>query len=336
MSHQSEINPLPSPSLVVKHICLANAFRDEKDPQLRLGLRLNGICEYLKKDSLLPESQRPIIYSIKEIRTCLNQEGTKKLTPHQILVQLAGSLGFSSTHAVCTKVHSTVKNPDYVPFYLGQMYDPEKVELLETKVIPYYQEYASLLQDKAKPDSSFFSHVGGTSIRCKYAFRDPKTGVPLLTHTFVVESVHMPLDASEKKLAATLLNQPWSDPVKVSKEDQRILRIGDMNTFKDDPQNVAYESSLCMNGYFQDLSQTMFAWTRPIERIYGTFLPFPQDPMYGKITSLTDPTACSHLDHAYVIPAAVDTDTIMMYVDVDSDPLLFDHKPIIAQVRFIS
>lgn len=82
------------PTLIVKHMCLANAFRDEQDPQLRLGMRLKPICDYLKQDLSLPMETRPVIYSIKELRVCFDRDHTKKMTPSCILGQIFGSFFF--------------------------------------------------------------------------------------------------------------------------------------------------------------------------------------------------------------------------------------------------
>lgn len=239
----------------ISHICLANAFRDEMNPDYRYGKRHEKFLEFMK--FLNSSDKKPHVVSIKELRKCKDLLGEKDMDPNDIINQFAVFGKYAVADCQPVKVHDTNGMTYYNPMYLGQLYDNTRLYKMESKMVYYYQEMYD--SPEAAP------HMGGSYLYVKYAVRH-QNGIPDFSNTFSVGTIHFPLPEQHKLITAKYFN----------KEETNVpdIIIGDFNFFKDDVLFPQIYNEL--TNKFIDVVTGNLKDQNGVQ-MFGTFYPFPHD-----------------------------------------------------------
>lgn len=285
MTHEIQTHlPTAMSTLCIAQICLANAFRDEQTEEYRCGKRLAKYQRVLRDTCSSTD-----VYSIKELRACRNPSGDKMLSAQGLLNELLSPTP-ELAQACCfpVKVHRTTtkKNGPYSPFYLAQVYNTERVTLLDSGVNHYYEQ---VFGDPTSPPA-----MGGCYIWGKYAPNRPD-GFPDLTKTFVVKSFHLPFANDDKTKVCEYLCRALhtKDPPPV------VIAVGDFNFFRDDKDHALHLQLWDKN--FQNVSEQRLVSYQTGKRMFGTFWPFPHDVPPVKLDLPTeDSKHTSVLDHVFL------------------------------------
>lgn len=272
-------------TLTVRHVCLANAMRDEANPKYRVGARLpqlDAMFEAMRDEAV-------DIVSIKELRDCMDESGTKVILATELAMRFAQKAGM--VLAACQPATHRMKpgHAFYKPFYLAQLYRPGRVMLLRGVA-------RNTVQGVADKET-----VELTTLHCTYAPLRPSDRTPDVEERgFVVETVHlMPVAPEETKLrAARLLDAPATS-------NSVVIRIGDFNTFRDKPENG--QLMACLTRDFRDITTGKLTDRSTGAPMYGTFYPFPHDRQFGPVSPPdTDAPTTSFLDYVFLSPHAAD------------------------------
>ena len=267
-----------NPTIGIGQICLANAMRDEKNETYRFGVRFPRYVELLQK-----LKDHCSIISIKEVRACRSISGEKIWSAQELLDQLIHHSNQDDIHPsnkwtqamlFPVKFHSTNKIPTYFPMHLAHVYYPSKVCLLQTHCFSYYTTVFS--KDPHAPP-----HMGGSMIAALYAPVNAITNLPDMDKKFLVESYHFPLDNNLKSKVIEWINHEYPiqrDHVFGFDTSKNIIRVGDFNTFSDDPFHQEHMSKLLgLRDEYLRIAKHMTSFSDPNKVLYGTFMPFPHD-----------------------------------------------------------
>lgn len=241
-----------SSEIQIAHLCLANAFRDEKNETYRYGKRHSKFLRFMRSFE-----SKPQIVSIKELRKCRDENGETELDPNDILNSLAVAGRYAVADCQPVKHHDTNRQEFYNPFYLGQLYDNKVLYKVSSKIVPYY------LNIYDTPESA--PNMGGSYLFVEYAPRNAN-GIPDLDRKFSVATVHFPLQEHHKLLSAKYFNKETSQLPDVL--------VGDFNLFKDDNLYSQIYDEILVN--FRDVITDNLV-NQNGEKMYGTFYPFPHD-----------------------------------------------------------
>lgn len=318
--------------LTVMQFCLANAYRDEAQPDYRYGVRHESVCAFLKKT--------PVdILSVKEIRTCMHQDGKTQLTPHMIVQDISNSTGLLCAQVAPVKTTETKGIPTYNPFYLAQFYNPKRVIPLQSHMFRFYGDINANETDPP--------YMGFCCLVIEYA--QILNDVMDLSRRFFVESYHFPLSGKDKlslaKFIATEFPQRRDAIFGGGGTTITTIRCGDFNTFTDDKEYQDYMGLLTANG-FRDITSSTLRDVNDLP-MYGTFYPFPEDAKNLKEKQkihIIHPCEClyesqeciramhSTLDYFFISPNAVlEPVKTRVYTDAVSD-----HLPLSVEFAFHS
>ncbi len=277
--------------ITIAQICLANAVRDEAQPEYRYGKREKHYLELI--------SQRQAdVYSIKEIRPCQNEDGTEILSSLDIVNRLAAPRNLALAALIPNSLQVFPGRP-YNPFYLAQLYNPNKlvVQSTEMKVLSPTMYY----------------------LRVRYMPKG-ENGVPIEAQAFTVDSVQFPTaNADKTAIAASFSNDAHLCP--------RTLRVGDFNLFKDDPDHN--EHLRLLGEGFQNAGSINMVNER-LESMYGTFQPFPHDkPPVEVSPPWEDSPHTKFLDYVWVSnDFSEPKECLTVLVENDRSQLPWDHLPL--------
>ncbi len=302
----------------ISQVCLANATRDDMTENYRFGRRLGRI-----NDMLSDMFTRQIdIVSIKEIRKCKDVSGQGMMEPSEIWNLFTHSSGYSSANFSPVKLTRTQGIENWRPFYMGQLYNPNKLTLVNTFCFRLYMEVFG--SDTVTP------HMGGCIISCLYAPNDP-FNVPDISRLFFVDSFHLPINETHKLLMCKYICNNYQE-LKTRIFGETVvptIRIGDFNTFCDKPDSIEQLHYLKQDWTVENTDMTLV--DKNFQKLDGssinyTFLPFPHDIIPGVENSF--------LDYVFLEKDS-QLETISTVLVQDNLPVaISDHLPLIYSFKF--
>lgn len=255
----------------VHQLCCQNAMRDERNATRRYGLRHEQFKNYVRNHGF------GSILSLKELRNCKDAEGVLKHPLHFVGDLLSQEMNVPDETECTTpfgkfmqlaligitKQHLTDRLPEYAPFHLAQLYDPNTFVFHHGRVFDYHEEVFG--SKTSRP------HMGGAVIVCDYEVRR-RPGF-----RFLVESFHAPFEEADKDAVAAWVRDVY--PVLRNAHfgvnyTLNIIRVGDFNFFADKPK-CKHQEQAYLRGFVEGTREMFHAETG--ERVYGTFFPSPDD-----------------------------------------------------------
>lgn len=256
------------------------------------------------------------------------------MTPFGIMLEYATCGAYEIATVDAVKLYQTDGIPFYNPFYLGQLYDSQKVVKVQSHAFHYCKDVFG--SDTSHP------HLGTLLVATVYAPKDSK-GVPIMDKQFIVESCHFPLLEDHKIRIAKWLDEEY--PIERARvfgacaNELPVIRTGDFNTFKDKTETYAQQMHYLTNG-FDIVSGSPVSYEDETIRLYGTFYPFPHDIVPGitiekptvdsKNTSVLDYMFLSK-SSKYIVPGKCR----LMVQPYDTVPLT-DHLPMFVGFKLLT